>query len=188
MELCHYAEDLKQQPTLVVILGLIGLLSLSKFTFSLLRWVYVTFLRPPKNLIKSYGSWALVTGAASGIGEAFAVELARKGLHLILVDRLGSHSGRIWVNPSEDRHCRLLNRVRRRTGTSNLYGKYVHEMGEEEVERMLSVNVKGTTLVTRVVLEGMWRRGRGAIVNVGSGSVSVTPSFPLYSVYAATKA
>lgn len=45
----------------------------------LIGFVYVYFLRRGKNL-KFYGSWAIITGATDGIGRAYAVELAKKGL------------------------------------------------------------------------------------------------------------
>lgn len=39
----------------------------------------------------------------------------------------------------------------------------------------------------RIVLPGMKARKRGAIVNIGSGSATFLPSYPLYAVYGATK-
>ena len=65
---------------------------------------------------------------------------------------------------------------------------YFHEMEEEMWMRIVRVNVAATTAVTAAVVEGMVRRRRGVIVNIGSGAGIVVPSHPLYAIYGATKA
>ena len=73
-------------------------------------------------------------------------------------------------------------------GLSYPYARYFHEVDEELMRSLIRINVEGVTRVTHAVLPGMVERKRGAIVNIGSGSASVVPSDPMYSVYAATKA
>ena len=40
-----------------------------------------------KQFVAKYGPWAVVTGASSGIGKAFAIAVAEKGLSVVLVAR-----------------------------------------------------------------------------------------------------
>lgn len=38
------------------------------------------------SFLKKYGSWAIVAGAAEGLGEAYSEALARRGMNLVMVD------------------------------------------------------------------------------------------------------
>jgi uncharacterized protein len=50
-----------------------------------------------KEFKDQYGEWALVAGAAEGIGEGFSTELAKKGINLVMVD----FNGEVLKNLSE---------------------------------------------------------------------------------------
>lgn len=210
-------ESLKSQPFWVLLLFFFGSLSILKLSLAILRWVYVNFLRPPKNL-KKYGSWALVTGPTDGIGKGFAFQLARKGLNLVLVGRnpdklkdvsdeiqakFGNKTKIITKTVVVDFSGDLdegIGRIREaiegldvgvlinNVGISYPYARFFHEVDEELLKNLIKINVEGTTKVTQAVLPGMLQRKRGAIVNIGSGAAIVIPSDPLYAVYAATKA
>ncbi|KAK3418957.1 very-long-chain 3-oxoacyl-CoA reductase 1 [Eucalyptus grandis] len=66
--------------------------------------------------------------------------------------------------------------------------KYFHEVDRELTESMLRVNVNAAVWATKGVIDGMLKRKRGAILNMGSGSAMYISSFPLLNLYASTKA
>jgi short-subunit dehydrogenase len=154
---------------------------------------------------------ALVTGASSGIGEAIARDLARRGIdHLVLVARRADHLQRL----AEDLHrghgtevevlaADLADREGRTAvaarltddgrpvdllvnnagfGTSGSFATLDAAREEEEV----LVNVVALQQLTRAALPGMLARGRGAVVNVASMATFVP--LPSMATYGATKA
>ncbi|CAA6666885.1 unnamed protein product [Spirodela intermedia] len=212
MEL-FFTETLRSQPSWVLLISSVGAAITIKFSFSVLHWLYVVFLRPSKNLL-DYGQWALVTGSTDGIGKALAFELARRGLNLVLVgrnsDKLSQVAGAIqdetptvvvetvvvdFTGDLSGGIRRLESAIRgldvgvlvNNAGLTYDHGTFFHEDLEVWM-RILKVNLEGLTAVTSVVLPAMLFRKRGAVVNIGSGSAMVIPSHPLFSVYAATKA
>ena len=59
----------------------------SKYIFSKLSFVYKSALRPGKDLYKRYGGgWAFITGGAAGIGQGFAMNLAKMGFDIVILD------------------------------------------------------------------------------------------------------
>jgi 17beta-estradiol 17-dehydrogenase / very-long-chain 3-oxoacyl-CoA reductase len=70
-----------------------GVLLFLRLVLKLCRFVITQFFRKPHNLIERYGrgSWAVISGSSGGIGLGFAVELAKKGFHIVLISRSDSH-------------------------------------------------------------------------------------------------
>lgn len=156
-------------------------------------------------------SCALVTGASSGLGEEFALQLAPQVKHLVLVARrevlleklalrIGETYPRVEVSVlaadlavSGDRE-RLLGALADRGIVPDLlvnnaglgdYGEFATAEWEK-LEAMLRVNVEALTHLAHALVPGMIRNGRGAVVNVSS-LASLLP-IPDFAVYAATKA
>ncbi|MED6119337.1 Very-long-chain 3-oxoacyl-CoA reductase-like protein [Stylosanthes scabra] len=194
---------------------LTGFLVTLKYLISLSKWIFATFLRSEIDLIRTYGSWAMVTGATDGIGKAMAHRLAHRGLNIILVSRSSQRLETVAAElQAQHPHIVVkaiqmdfsgdtaegLRRIAAATQELDV-GILINNVGitypgamffdkvEEKVWRkIVRVNVEGTTRVTRAVVVGMMERRRGAIVNIGSGASVVIPSHPLYSIYAASKA
>lgn len=153
---------------------------------------------------------ALVTGASSGIGAAFARRLASAGRPVVLVarraDRLeglaaelrGASQVGVHVVPADLSRAGavqdVLYEVERRGlaidllvnnagfGTSGPF----HQVALERELEEIAVNVTALVELTGRCLPDMVRRGKGAVVNVSS-TAAYAP-MPYMATYAATKA
>ncbi|KAF5940007.1 hypothetical protein HYC85_021174 [Camellia sinensis] len=122
------------QALILISVATLGFISLCSSIINLVKWVYIMFLRPPKNLKRSYGSWALITGSTDGIGKAIAMELASEGLNLVLV---GRDSLKLESTSSEIRH-RIGDRVSIRTIVIDFA-----KVGGEEIEKRIGEEIEG---------------------------------------------
>jgi 17beta-estradiol 17-dehydrogenase / very-long-chain 3-oxoacyl-CoA reductase len=68
------------------VVSYIGAFSLVFYGGKIAKYFFDKLTKKPKDPT-SYGKWAVISGATSGIGEAFAHDLASKGLNILLVSR-----------------------------------------------------------------------------------------------------
>jgi short-subunit dehydrogenase len=147
---------------------------------------------------------ALVTGASSGIGEAFARRLSRDGFDLILVarrqdrlDQLARELGGAETLAADLTLEEGLARVEARIASASDLELLVNNAGFgargrfweaplEGQERMHRLHVMATMRLTRAGLTGMVSRGRGSVINVSS--VAGFGQSPGNVSYCATKA
>lgn len=155
-----------------------------------------------------YGGWALVTGASSGIGEAFAEALAARGFPVVLVarrqDRLDALSARLReayrvetvVVAMDLAAPGACERVREAVGAREVgflvnnagfgfSGRFAERDAEAD-ERMILLNCAAVVRMTHTYLPQMVARRRGGIVVVAS--TAGYQSTPWFAVYGATKA
>jgi meso-butanediol dehydrogenase / (S,S)-butanediol dehydrogenase / diacetyl reductase len=133
------------------------------------------------------GRTALVTGAASGMGEATAREFSAAGAHVVVVDidAEGAErvSAEIGASPAvvgdvgDPEFCRraVAAAVERHGCLDilvNAAGIIVRAAGEtttdEQWRHIMSTNLDGVFYMSRSAVGPMKKQGRGAIVNFGS--------------------
>ena len=156
------------------------------------------------------GSWALVTGATSGFGEAIARRLAAEGCALAITGRREDRLERVAAEIRQAHQVDVVTLafdVRDRTATERALAQadallaktdiLVNNAGlalaldpvqagsPDDWDQMIDTNVKGLLYVTRTVLPGMTERRRGHVVNIGSVAGHIV--YAGGAVYAATK-
>ena len=146
-------------------------------------------------LFDLHGKTAVVIGAASGIGEAIAAGFAAQGAHVIALDlkpdeARGIGELDITDGPAVDG---VFAEIDRRRGIDIAVctpavnvRKPILKYSDEELSRVLDVNVTANFRVLRAAGRAMTARKTGSIILMSSiRSQSVEPG---QSVYAATKA
>lgn len=152
---------------------------------------------------------ALITGASTGIGARYAKRLAERGYDLILVARnrerlqavaseISAATGRkVEVLPADLTQEADLAQVQQRLANDAGITMLVNNAGlgataalidskQEDLDRMIFLNVHALTRLTRAVAPGFAARGHGSIINIAS-IVAVAPEV-LNGAYGGTKA
>jgi len=148
------------------------------------------------------GKRALVTGGHRGIGRAIAEAFVSAGALTAIADIEGAEAaaqeiGRGTVGVTCDvrstesvagavaettRALGGLDVLVNNAGVESLAP--LHELSEDEFDRMVSVNLRGTWLVYKHALPVLLDGG-GAVINIAS--IAGLVAFPLLGIYAATK-
>ena len=157
-------------------------------------------------VIRLDGKRALVTGGASGIGEAAAKLLHDLGAEVVIVDlnreklqeaqtRTGATAVTQGDISSEANSERMVAEAIGALGGLDLVFNSagigddllpVHEQSVDRWQRVIDVNLRGTYLMCRAAARPMLAQSHGAIVNVSS--IVGLGGFPRRSAYAAAKA
>ena len=152
--------------------------------------------------------WAVVTGASSGMGLAFARELARRGHKVLAVarrrDRLEElaadavkQGGNVTALAADLGTEGGLKLVVARMASLDKVGLLINNAGiatsgdfqgsalDQELAA-IRLNIEAVMTLTHAALGGMLRSRNGAIINIAS--VVAFQPFPHFAVYAASKA
>lgn len=152
----------------------------------------------------------IITGASTGLGRAFAIAFAQRGHHLVLValpnedlDKLAHQISEeyevnvdfyeadlsilssienlySWLNSKQININFLVNNAG--IGGSKLF----QETDNEQLDNIIQLNVKGTTILTRTLLPMLMQHSTSYILNVSS--IAAFSPLPYKMVYPATKA
>lgn len=152
----------------------------------------------------------LITGASSGIGEAFARRLATDGHHLVLIARSEKDLHELWdelmlkndiiahyivadltetdaptrIFAETEKHGFEIEWLINNAGFGSM-GDFAELPLDKEL-KMIDLNIKSLVALTHLYLAGMRARKGGKIINVSS-TAGFQP-VPYMSTYAATKA
>jgi len=151
---------------------------------------------------------AVITGGAGGIGQCIALGLAQQGCRVVVVDKninglsvlqqaveaTGSTLMSLEVDVTDsarvdrmaDSVVAALGRIDILVNCAGVNNRLpVVDLPEDEWDKIVDINLKGTFLCCKSVVKVMLRQQAGKIINIGS--VSSVLGHPNHSAYAASK-
>jgi short-subunit dehydrogenase len=155
-----------------------------------------------------YGPWALVTGAAQGLGAEFARQIAARGINLVIIDMLTDElvqvgkeirngTGREIITIATDlSEPQFIDIIRENTDGLDI-GLLVNnaafgpvglflDKNQDDKLRMVAVNVQATLILVHEFASKMVARKSGGIILLSSASALQGSAY--VANYAATKA
>lgn len=149
---------------------------------------------------------AIVTGAARGIGQAYALALAREGATVVVADVLACSETIAQIRENGGQSLGLTVDVADPQSTEAMAANVLLHLGridilvnnaavfdgleltpfeqisEMEWDRVMAVNVKGLWLCCKAVVPTMKKQARGRIINISSDTIWLGRPFLLHYV------
>jgi NAD(P)-dependent dehydrogenase (short-subunit alcohol dehydrogenase family) len=142
------------------------------------------------------GKVAVVTGAASGIGQASAIALSDAGARLVLADRDEENldktlqmvgegivvptdvSKKADVDALVDRAVNHYGRVDVMANVAGIMGAGgpITSIAEADLDRVLAINLKGVFFGVQAALRTMGEQRSGSIINMASAAIDAAPA------------
>ena len=160
-----------------------------------------------ENMFSLAGRTAMVTGAATGIGEAIAIRLAEAGATVAVIDLNLSGAQKVAASLPHGSFAveadvasaasvgRAVDQVMQNTGQIDILvnnagiagpAAFIWEQTDEDWQRNIAINLTGVFNFCRAVVPHMRSRSYGRIVNIAS--IAGKEGNPRMIPYSATKA
>ena len=146
----------------------------------------------------------IITGAGEGIGKELALKLSLHN-NIILIGRnikkIEDLKNKLNLNNHLTVQCDIAVKENLEKAYNEIVNKYksidilinnagmssakkFNEYTDEEIEKVLDINIKGTILITKKFIEHL-KKSKGAIVNIGSMFGEI--AHPFYTIYSSSK-